>query len=359
MPNAQLVLEDGTVFVGHAFGAKEVRVGEVIVQTSMTGYQEILSNPAYANHIVVMTYPLIGNYGLNHDDFESITSFARGLVVREQCTAPSNFRQAESIDSYTRANNISGIEGIDTRKLTHHIRERGSMKGIIVPRSTDIKEALRLIREQLEENMILKEISTARPYVVPGRGKRVVLIDLGAKHGILRALTERDCHVTVVPSNYPMEEIFRLQPDGMIVSNGAGRVSDVAHVVGMLKEAMQTIPIFAIGLGHLLFAVACGAQVRKKKSGRYVTGFPVTHVEHETTHFISIHQSEEIVMESMEDLPLRIVERMSDDGSIAHLQHQTYDAFSVQYDPESAPGPEESAHLFDYFLSICTITRPS
>lgn len=359
MLNAQLVLEDGTVFVGNAFGHETIQIGEVIIQTGMTGYQEVLSDPAHENHIVVMTYPLIGNYGLNHDDFESITSSVRGLVVREKCNTPSNFRSTESIHSYTRANNIPAIEGIDTRKLTHHIRKHGTMKGLIAPLSIDVNEALAMMVHEADDEQQATDVSTVRPFVVPGRGKRIILVDLGAKHGILRSLTERDCHVTVVPNLYALEDIIRLQPDGMILSNGPGLASQQRDVVQVVREVMKTIPVFGIGLGHHVFAAACGAEIRKKKNGRYVTGLPVTHLASETTQFTSMYQTEEIVEKSLEHLPVEIIERIADDGSIARLQHTSYDAFSVQYYPESAPGPEEAAHLFDHFLSLCTTTHTS
>lgn len=354
MHNSKLVLEDGTEFTGFSFGSQEMKVGEVIIQTGMTGYQEVLSDPAHANHIMVMSYPLIGNYGINHDDFESIEPAVRGLVVREKCNTPSNFRSTESIESYTVANHIPAIEGIDTRKLTRHIRTKGSMKGIIVPISMPVKDACAHITNEEDKTQIVSELSTVKPYVVPGRGKRVVLIDLGLKHGILRALTNRHCHVTVVPYNYSTEDIQRIQPDGIIVSNGPGEVKDIASVVDTVKEIMETTPFLGIGLGHLAFASACGAKVCKKTSGRYVTGLPVKNVETNITHFTSMHQTEEVIEESLEHIPLEVTEIIADDTSIAGLKHSMYHSFSVQYNPESAPGPEETSYVFNRFLSYCT-----
>ncbi len=354
MHNAKLVLEDGTEFLGYAFGSTEKKVGEVIIQTGMTGYQEVLSDPAHANHIVVMSYPLIGNYGLNHDDFESIEPAVRGLVVREKCDLPSNFRSTESMDEYTHANDIPAIEGIDTRKLSRHIRNNGSMKGVIVPTSTTTEEAQTHIASATNGTNAVQETSTVKPYVVPGRGKRIVLIDLGLKHGILRSLTNRNCHVTVVPFNYSVEDIVRLQPDGIIVSNGPGKIRDIESVTTAVKALIHQIPLLGIGLGHLVLASACGARIKDTSSGRYVTGLPVTHEKTKITRFTSMHQSEEIIEESLENLPLEVIERIADDGSIVSVHHTNYKAFSVQYNPESAPGPEETSYVFDHFLSYCS-----
>lgn len=359
MHNSKLVLADGTEFPGNSFGSTDLNVGEVIIQTGMTGYQEVLSDPAHANHIIVMSYPLIGNYGLNHDDFESIKPSIRGLVVREKCNTPSNFRSTESIESYTDVNNIPAIEGIDTRKLTHHIRRKGSMKGIIVPISVSKEEACAHIASEKDVIQSIETISTLNPYIVPGRGSRIVLIDLGLKHGILRSLTNRNCHVTVVPYNYAIEDILRLQPDGVVVSNGPGNVADFDVVIDTVATLLKTTPLFGIGLGHLAFATACGAKVQKKKNGRYVTGLPITELSTHTTRFTSMFQSEEVIEESLANLPLQVTERIADDRSVASLRHTTYQAFSVQYNPEGAPGPDETSHLFNRFLSYCSNKRNS
>lgn len=360
MHNAKLVLQDGAVFTGYSFGSTRMKVGDVIVQTGMTGYQEILSDPAHANHIIVMSYPLIGNYGFNHDDFESIEPLVQGLVVREKCNHPSNYRSTESLESYTSAHQIPAIEGIDTRKITHHIRTHGTMKGIIVPLSVSTEEACAHIEKPSEDVSVSEEEqSMVRPYVIPGRGKRLVLIDLGLKHGILRALTKRNCHVTVVPHNYGIEEIMRLQPDGIVLSNGPKEVSDVQPLVEIIAQLLGKTPVFGIGLGHHVFAKACGADVQKKTNERYVTGLPVTSLQTNETFFTSMHQSGEVIEKSLEELPLEIIERVADDHSIASLQHTEYNAFSVQYNPESAPGPDETNHLFDQFLLQCSTKRNS
>lgn len=354
MHNAKLVLEDGTEFYGSAFGSETIQTGEVVIQTGMTGYQEVLSDPAHADHIVVMSYPLIGNYGLNHDDFESINPAVKGLIVREKCNHPSNFRSTESLASYTKVNKIPAIEGIDTRQLTRHIRQHGSMKGIIVPSTMEKNEAISYMSSSSEEFSSVRSLSTVKPYVVPGRGKRIVLIDLGLKHGILRSLTKRHCHVTVVPYNYATEDIARLQADGVIISNGPGLIKDIPSVVQMIQSIKDTTPLFGIGLGHLAIALACGAKVEKLAAGRYVTGLPVIDVEKKITHFTSMHQTEKVIESSIEGKLLEITQRVSEDGSIAGLRHRLLPICSVQYNPESAPGPEESSYLFDEFLTSCT-----
>lgn len=253
-----LVLEDGTIFIGKGFGSEKQQSGELVFHTSMTGYQEIISNPSNCGQIVTMTYPLIGNYGINRDDFESVTPFIHGLVVKEESTDPSNFRSEESLDQYLKIHDIPGISGIDTRKLTKIIRNKGSMKAILADVEIPSEELVEQLKNTTLPTDHVRKTSTLRPYVVPGRGLRIVMVDFGAKHGILRELTKRDCHVTVVPYDYSAEEIQRLKPDGVLLTNGPGNPKDVPEAIEMIKEITSEVPIFGISLGHQLLALEIG-----------------------------------------------------------------------------------------------------
>lgn len=218
----QLILEDGTIFIGKAFGSEADTVGEVVFNTGMTGYQEILSDPSYCGQIVTLTYPLIGNYGINRDDFESIQPVVKGFIVKESADYPSNWRSELTLDDYFKRKNIPGISGIDTRKLTRIIREHGTLKGSICSIDRDPAEVVASLRSTELPTDQVSQVSTKNPYPSPGRGKRVVLVDYGMKHGILRELNKRDCDVIVVPYNTSAEEILQLRPDGIMLSNGPG-----------------------------------------------------------------------------------------------------------------------------------------
>lgn len=352
MNKRQLVLEDGTVFQGLGFGSDQPVSGEVVFNTSMTGYQEAISDPAYYGQIILMTYPLIGNYGINRDDFETVAPFLGGIAVKERCEHPSNFRSDETVDSFLKAYNIPGIYGIDTRKLMRLIRHKGTMKGCItdfnIP-SDDIVKQLTGLEDETEQ---VKFTSTMKPYVVPGRGERIVLVDFGMKQGILRELTERNCHVTVVPYNYNAEQILRLKPDGIMLTSGPGNPAHLPEAIQMVKELIQKIPLFGIGLGHQVFALACGAKVEKMAYGHRGINYPVKDLE-KNKLFITVQNHSYVVSkDSLAQTPLHLTQITLNDGTVAGIRHKNAPAFSVQYYPESSPGPEDFNFLFDHFLQI-------
>ncbi|GAA0299218.1 carbamoyl-phosphate synthase small subunit [Gracilibacillus halotolerans] len=353
-----LVLEDGTTFVGEAFGSEQEKIGEVVFTTGMTGYQEVLSNPANCGLMVVMTYPVIGSYGINRDDFESINPCLFGVIVKEFSQAPSNFRSDEDIDTFLTANNIPGISGIDTRKLTRHIRTKGAMRGILSRAGDTDKEALldKLKSEPPIRNQV-EMVSTAKPYVVPGRGKRVVLIDYGVKHGILRELTKRNCHVTVVPYNYSAESILRLQPDGILLSNGPGNPKDVEGAQSTIQAIMKKAPIFAVGLGHQLFALASGADTEKMLFGHHGGNQPVYDTETKRAYLTSQNHGYVVNKESVVHTDLEITQYALNDKTIEGLRHLQLPALSVQYYPEGAPGPDETTFLFDRFMELMQTSK--
>ncbi|MRH42192.1 glutamine-hydrolyzing carbamoyl-phosphate synthase small subunit [Aquibacillus halophilus] len=351
MEKRQLVLEDGTTFIGTAFGSKEASIGEVVFNTGMTGYQEILSDPSYCGQIVTMTYPLIGNYGINRDDFETITPSIHGLIVKEVCNHPSNFRNEESLDSYLTANNIPGIAGIDTRKLTKIIRKHGTMKAMFTSVEQSPEEAVLTIEQTPIMLDQVQKVSTVKPYVVPGRGHRIVLVDFGMKHGILRELTKRNCHVTVVPYHYSAENILRLKPDGVMLTNGPGNPKSVPEAIEMITSIIEKVPVFGICLGHQLLALACGADTEKMKFGHRGSNHPVKDLLLNKTYMTSQNHSYAVRLDSLTNTNLELTQIALNDNTVEGIQHSLFPAFSVQYHPESSPGPEDTNHLFDDFLT--------
>lgn len=352
MNKRQLVLEDGTVFKGKGFGSDKHTFGEVVFNTGMTGYQEIISDPSYCGQIITMTYPLIGNYGVNRDDFETITPSIKGLVVKEFCESPSNFRSEESIDSLLKAHDIPGIAGVDTRKLTKLIRNYGTLRGTFTDTSANIQETIEELKGRTILTNQVEQVSTVKPYVVPGRGTRIVLVDFGMKHSILRELTKRNCHITVVPYNYSAASILRLKPDGVVLSNGPGDPKNVPEAIKMVADLVGKLPVFGICLGHQLFALACGADTEKMKFGHRGTNQPVKDLITNRTYISSQNHGYSVKKESLQDTDLELTQIALNDGTVEGVKHKFYPAFSVQYHPESAPGPEDTNYLFDSFLQL-------
>lgn len=351
---AALILEDGMIFAGEAFGAEaKMQLGEVVFNTGLTGYQEVLSDPSYFGQIVVMTYPLIGNYGLNRDDFESLRPFVKGFVVREHAKQPSNWRSQKTIDQVLKDYQIPGISGIDTRKLTRKIRYEGTMKAVIATGEFSLEEVNRLLQQPLPTNQV-QQVSTRSLFASPGHGPRIVLVDFGAKYGILRELTKRGCDTIVVPYNVSAEEIERLQPDGILLSNGPGDPKDVPEAIAMIKKILGKYPLFGICLGHQLFALACGADTEKMKFGHRGGNQPVKELESGRVYITSQNHSYAVHERSLEGTELVITHISMNDGTIEGLRHRSLPAYSVQYHPEAAPGPYDSGYLFDRFLQMVT-----
>lgn len=348
----QLILEDGTIFIGEAFGSDTDTVGEVVFNTGMTGYQEILSDPSYCGQIVTLTYPLIGNYGINRDDFESITPAVKGFVVKETADFPSNWRSEQTLDEYFKRKKIPGISGIDTRKLTRIIRSHGTLKGAICSIEKDAEEVIKSLRSETLPTDQVRQVSTKNPYPSPGRGKRVVLVDFGMKHGILRELNQRDCDVIVVPYNTTAEEILQLRPDGIMLSNGPGDPMDVPEGIEMIRGVLGEVPLFGICLGHQLFALACGAETTKMKFGHRGSNHPVKDLRTGKIAITSQNHGYTVENDSVENTRLEVTHIAINDGSIEGLKHMDYQAFTVQYHPEASPGPEDANGLFDQFMDM-------
>lgn len=349
---ARLLLEDGTLFTGTGFGADGESVGEVVFNTGITGYQEVLSDPSYCGQIVTMTYPLIGNYGITRDDFESIRPYVNGFVVRRHEEVPSNWRAEYSVDRLLKEYSIVGISGIDTRMLTRKLRHFGTMKGLLTTGSQSIEE----LKEMLGVSELMRDqvarTSTKQLFSSPGAKERIVLVDFGAKSGIVRELTKRGCEVVVVPHDTTAEEIRRLRPDGIQLSNGPGDPKDVSHAVKMLQELLGEYPIFGICLGHQLFALACGADTGKLKFGHRGGNHPVKELATNRCYITSQNHGYTVLEDSVQGTELKVTHINNNDKTIEGLAHVKYPAFSVQYHPEAAPGPHDSSYLFDQFIDM-------
>ncbi|MCE5167861.1 glutamine-hydrolyzing carbamoyl-phosphate synthase small subunit [Paenibacillus profundus] len=349
---ARLLLEDGTLFTGAAFGADGESAGEVVFNTGITGYQEVLSDPSYCGQIVTMTYPLIGNYGITRDDFEAIRPYVHGFVVRRHEVTPSNWRAEYTVDRLLKEYGIVGISGIDTRMLTRKLRHFGTMKGILTTGSQPVDE----LKEMLGVTELMRDqvarTSTKQLFSSPGDKERIVLVDFGAKSGILRELTKRGCDVVVVPHDTTAEEIRRLRPDGIQLSNGPGDPKDVPHAVNMIQELLGEIPIFGICLGHQLFALACGADTGKLKFGHRGGNHPVKELATNRCYITSQNHGYTVVEESVQGTDLVVTHINNNDKTIEGLKHANMPAFSVQYHPEAAPGPYDSSYLFDDFIEM-------
>ncbi|MGB6407484.1 MAG: carbamoyl phosphate synthase small subunit [Planococcus donghaensis] len=359
MMKRYLILEDGTVFEGTAFGGDDASVGEIVFNTSMTGYQEILSDPSYCGQIVTMTYPLIGNYGINSDDFESIEPAVKGMVVREIAEFPSNFRNNSTLDELFKIKGIPGISGIDTRKLTRLIRSKGAIKGVLTAAGEEVQidQVVKSLQDTVLPSDQVAQVSTGRPYPSPGRGKRVVLIDYGMKHGILRELNNRDCDVIVVPYNTSSREIMAWGPDGVMLSNGPGDPKDVEECVEVVRELLGQVPIFGICLGHQLFARACGADTFKLKFGHRGGNHPVRDLVTGKIEITSQNHGYAVDEDTLQGTRLKVTHSALNDGTNEGLAHLDYPAFTVQYHPESSPGPEDSNYLFERFIDVMNATR--
>ncbi|WP_256760272.1 carbamoyl phosphate synthase small subunit [Cohnella sp. WQ 127256] len=349
---ARLLLEDGTLFTGQGFGAEGGSVGEVVFNTGITGYQEVLSDPSYCGQIVTMTFPLIGNYGINRDDFESIRPYVHGFVVRRHETVPSNWRAQYTIDQLLKEYGIVGISDIDTRMLTRILRQHGTMKGLLTTGNERIEE----LQERLSASSLLRDqvarTSTKSVFSSPGEKERIVLIDYGAKSGILRELTKRGCDVIVVPQDASAEDIRRLHPDGIQLSNGPGDPKDVPHAVDTIRELLGQYPIFGICLGHQLFALACGADSERLKFGHRGGNHPVKELESGRCFITSQNHGYTVNEESIVGTDLEVTHINNNDKTIEGLKHKKFPAFTVQYHPEAAPGPYDNSYLFDRFLEM-------
>lgn len=355
---AFLILEDGTVFTGTSIGAEKEIISEIVFNTSMTGYLEVLTDPSYAGQAVVMTYPLIGNYGICHEDMESARPWPDGYIVRELSRVPSNFRSQGSIQDFLVKHDIPGICGIDTRALTKILREKGTMNGMI---TTDADYSLEEVLPRLKAyttGKVVEKVTCEEKYVLDGEGPKVALLDLGAKRNIARSLNQRGCQVTVYPALTTAEEIIASKPDGIMLSNGPGDPKECTSIIEEIKKLYQTdIPIFAICLGHQLMALANGADTHKMKYGHRGGNHPVKDLETSRVYISS--QNHGYVVDTQNLDPSVAVPAFVNvnDGTNEGLKYTGKNIFTVQFHPEACPGPLDSEYLFDRFMKMMEVTK--
>lgn len=361
----KLITEDGAEYPGYSFGAVKDVVLELVFNTSPVGYQEILSDPSYTDQAVVMTYPLIGNYGMCADDYETETPTIGALIVREYNGEPSNFRAEESLGSVMARYGIPGISGLDTRKLNRSIRDLGSRKALLTSVSTPLEEGISIIKNTVLPKDAVARVSskeiktyTAEDFGLQslrndtgGIAPKVVLIDCGAKLNILRSLLARSCQVTVVPWNTDAETILSLEPDGVMLSNGPGDPTDVPETIATVKALIGKLPIFGICLGHQILSLAYGAKTYKLKFGHRGGNHPVRDLLTGRIEITSQNHSYAVDEASLAGTGLSVTHRNILDNTVEGVSCLEDLAFSVQYHPESSPGPQDSTYLFDRFLN--------
>ena len=349
---AFLILEDGTVFTGTSIGSTRDMISEIVFNTSMTGYLEVLTDPSYAGQAVVMTYPLIGNYGIT-PDMESLKAWPDGYIVRELSRMPSNFGCEGTIQDFLKKYDIPGIAGVDTRALTKILREKGTMNGMITTNENyDLEEVISKLKNYKVEGVVSK-VTCEEKYVLEGTGKKVALLDLGAKKNIAKSLNDRGCEVTVYPADTTAEEIIASNPDGIMLSNGPGDPAECTSIIKEIKKLYETdIPIFAICLGHQLMALATGGTTYKLKYGHRGGNHPVKDLQTGRV-YISSQNHGYVVDEDKIDPNVAVPAfKNVNDGTNEGLAYVGKNIFTVQFHPEACPGPQDSGYLFDRFLEM-------
>ncbi|EEG76872.1 glutamine-hydrolyzing carbamoyl-phosphate synthase small subunit [Dethiobacter alkaliphilus] len=351
---ARLGLENGKIFYGKGFGATGSCEGEVVFNTAMTGYQEILTDPSYCGQIVTMTYPLIGNYGINPDDFESRRSHVRGFIVKEACESPNNWRATDTLANYLKENNIIGLTGIDTRALTRTIRQSGTLRGVITTEDCSDEELVEKAKQAkpLSGQNLVEKVTTPRSYTIDGKGRRVVVLDLGMKQSIAQNLSKAGCEVVVMPASATADEILVLNPAGVMLTNGPGDPKDAGQPIETARDLIGKLPLFGICLGHQVLALALGAETYKLKFGHRGANHPVKDLETGKVQITSQNHGYAIDEKTLDGMDLAITHRNLNDGTVEGMTHNRHPLFCVQYHPEAFPGPSDSAHIFERFISM-------
>ncbi len=352
---AYLAFEDNTVFEGRSFGALAEACGEVVFNTSMAGYQEIITDPSYKGQIVAMTYPLIGNYGVNRDDVESRRPFVEGFIVKEYSKIASNWRSTQSLGDYLKEHGVVGIEGIDTRALTLHIREAGAMKAVISATASDPAGLVEKARRSpgLVGIDLVKEVTCEKAYEWCSQGRfRVVVLDCGIKYNTLRLLAKRQCRVSVVPASTTSEEILRLKPDGVLLSNGPGDPAAVPYVVATVRELLGRVPLFGICLGQQMLGQAMGGKTFKLKFGHHGGNHPVKDLKSGKVAITVQNHGFCVDIDSLPKRDIEITHINLNDKTLEGIRHRTMPVFSMQFHPEAAPGPRDAEYVFDEFVEM-------
>ena len=355
---AFLILEDGTVFTGTSIGAEKEMISEIVFNTSMTGYLEVLTDPSYAGQAVVMTYPLIGNYGICHEDMESARPWPDGYIVRELSRIPSNFRSEGTIQEFLKKHDIPGIAGIDTRALTKILREKGTMNGMITTNEHYHIEEIIPRLKAYTTGKVVEKVSCREKYVLEGNGPKVALLDLGAKRNIARSLNQLGCEVTVYPALTPASEIMASNPDGIMLSNGPGDPKECTSIIEEIKKLYHSeIPIFAICLGHQLMALATGADTHKMKYGHRGGNHPVKDLATGRVYISSQNHGYVVDTDNLDPAVAVPAFVNVNDETNEGLAYTGKNIFTVQFHPEACPGPLDSGYLFDRVMKMMEVTK--
>lgn len=355
MKKAFLLLADGTLFEGTACGYEGQCIGEVVFNTGMAGYQEVLTDPSYYGQIVTMTYPLVGNYGINFEDYESHKSWVSGFIMREICEYPSNWRCRHTLDHYLKSQKVVGLQGIDTRRLTRILRNSGVMNGVIYTEGHEPDEAtIAAMKEYLVKDAV-KTVTSAQESICKAEGEtkyHIALLDFGVKYNIERELQSRGCEVTVLPGDTDPQEILSGGFDGIMLTNGPGDPAENVQIVENLKVLVESgIPMFGICLGHQLMALAIGAQTKKMRFGHRGVNHPVKDLDLDRTYITSQNHGYAVVGDTVDPSIARVRYVNLNDGSVEGIEHINRPIFTVQFHPEVCPGPMDTSFLFDRFLS--------
>jgi carbamoyl-phosphate synthase small subunit len=348
-----LYLEDGTVYKGQGFGKCGTAVGEIVFNTSITGYQEILTDPSYAGQIITMTYPLIGNYGVNSFEQESSKVYAKGFVVKSPSRKTSNYMSEDTVYEMLRKMGIVGIHDVDTRSITKKIRSTGALKCVISNEKLSISEMESYIaREKGKIENYMEEVSVKEAVHLEGAGPRVAVIDFGVKRNIVNNLKSRNCSITIFPYDTPYEEVMNMNPQGVLLSNGPGDPKIVRQGIELAKKVINRVPTFGICLGHQILALAMGGETYKMKYGHRGGNHGVYDIDKDRAYITSQNHGYSVDAASLEGKGVIITHRNLNDGTVEGMRHKELPVFSVQFHPEGAPGPTDSAYLFDKFVAM-------
>lgn len=347
-----LYLEDGTIYEGKGFGKEGTAVGELVFNTSITGYQEILTDPSYAGEIITMTYPLIGNYGINGVENESSKIYAKGFIVKSIDKNPSNYMSEETIEEMLEKMGVVGVYNVDTRSITKKIRNEGVLRCVISNEGKSIKELQAILMQSAVKDDWMKNVSTENIMHIPGKGPKIALIDFGVKANIINHLKHRDCDITIFPHDVACEEIMGRKPDGVLLSNGPGNPKAATEAIETVKKVMYQIPTFGICMGHQILALAVGGDTYKMKYGHRGGNHGVYDIEKDRAYITSQNHGYAVDPKSLESKEMTITHINLNDQTVEGMKHKELPVFSVQFHPEGAPGPTDSTYLFDNFIGL-------
>lgn len=351
-----IYLQDGSVFNGQGLGHKGTSVGEIVFNTSMAGYQEIITDPSSAGQIITMTYPLIGNYGVNSEFNESKEVYVKGLIVKAICKVPSNFMGIEELNKMLSDNNVVVVGDVDTRSITRRIRENGTQKCVITTEDITKEEAMKLMEEFNQEKGLMKKVGTDKVYTVEGNGPHIAAIDLGTKGSVLKALNQKGCKITVFPYGASFEEIMAINPAGVFLTDGPGNPEDAVEVIDIIKKVIsENKPVFGVSLGHEIIAISQGAKTYKLKYGHRGSNHGVCDSAEGKCFITAQSHAYAIDEESVKNTELKITHTNLNDGTIEGVAHSTKPVFSVQFIPEGEPGPSDTDYLLNKFIKFMSV----